>query len=58
MDLLKGCGDCRTPNPMNISKSILRGQEPGYMTPCPPEIIVTSCSPRASCSDQSQMMEK
>ncbi|XP_033221440.1 probable serine/threonine-protein kinase kinX isoform X2 [Belonocnema kinseyi] len=59
MDLLKGCGDCRTPNPANMSKSGLRGGEASYTpTACPPEIIVTACSPRASCSDQTHSVEK
>ncbi|XP_043463126.1 probable serine/threonine-protein kinase kinX [Leptopilina heterotoma] len=52
MDLLKGCGDCRTPNPANISKPNIAGRD------CKPEIIVTPCSPRASYSSQNQSMEK
>ncbi|XP_051175394.1 MATH and LRR domain-containing protein PFE0570w-like isoform X2 [Leptopilina boulardi] len=54
MDLLKGCGDFRTPNTGKINKQPnTAGRDFNK-----PEIIVTPCTPRASYSNQSQSMEK
>nr|XP_033340202.1 uncharacterized protein PF11_0213-like isoform X3 [Megalopta genalis] len=59
MDLLKGCGDCRSANANTVSKSGMQPKESSYMAKFSPQIKISPCSiAEPSCSSSSQCNDR
>ncbi|XP_033340199.2 uncharacterized protein LOC117228520 isoform X1 [Megalopta genalis] len=59
MDLLKGCGDCRSANANTVSKSGMQPKESSYMANFSPQIKISPCSIAGpSCSSSSQCNDR
>ncbi|XP_043248486.1 kinesin-related protein 4-like [Colletes gigas] len=59
MDLLRGCGDCRSTGTNGASKSNLQHNGPSCVTNVPPQIKISRCpTPEPSCSNTTQCNER
>lgn len=58
MDLLRGCGDCRSSNGTNLSKNEQQTKEAPYTVNGPPQIKITSPSVAPTPSGSTQCNER
>ncbi|XP_015430039.1 PREDICTED: stress response protein NST1-like isoform X1 [Dufourea novaeangliae] len=59
MDLLRGCGDCRSPNDNSVNKSSLKQKDSSHITNGSPCSKVSQCpTPEPTCSSSTQCNDR